>query len=522
MSPVENHHLKASHSSNEILVAAPDCINVLSPDGVIRFINSFGLALLGATSREEVVGKSYVDFWPAAMHQEIREALADAMVGRHTQIEGICSTMTGTWRWWEAHFHVVDGDQHQREIICIARDLTDRHACEVELQAANERLTAQLAEAERRKVAFIATLAHELRNPLAPVRSGLEVLRDAGDDRSAVETALHIMERQVAQMVRLINDLLDVARVSSDKMELQRSHVDLQTVVREAAEATAPLMTKRKQTLSVTMPEEALCLYADAARLVQVFSNLLNNASKYTAAGGRIAINAERSDTTVRVSVIDSGIGLAEPDLERVFEMFTLVGQDASGVQEGLGIGLSLVRQLVEMHAGTVTAHSEGPGKGSQFVVTLPIVQSAAAAAATNPGKRHVAEIRILLVDDNVDAAKMLALLLDYDDHVIRVAESGREALRIVGEFRPDIVFLDIGMPGMDGYAVARAVRAMTDVSKPVLVALTGWGGPLDRERTKEAGFDGHLTKPADLTSIEAMLFKVKDGQGTLAPDPNR
>ncbi len=506
----DNDDLAIHHPSAASLVGAPDCVKVLSSTGIIRFVNSFGLTLLGATNAAQVVGKCYVDLWPVAMHEAIREALAGAIRGQHTQVEGLRSTLRGTWAWWEAHFHGVDGAEEEREIICIARDLTERHAREVELQGANERLSAQVAEAERRKVEFIATLAHELRNPLAPVRTGLSVLKEAADDRSVVEATRHIMERQVAQMVRLINDLLDVARVSSGKLSLQKSSVDVKTVVMEAVEATAPLMTRLKHRLTTAIPEAPIWLFADAARLIQVFSNLLNNAAKYTTAGGHIAINVEHVDTAVRVSVIDSGIGLAPSALARVFEMFTDVGHDAAGLHEGLGIGLSQVRRLVEMHEGTVTAQSEGLGKGSQFVVSLPIAPAAPSSTVTSPPQRHHEKTRILIVDDNVDAAHTLAMLLDYDTHTVRVADSGPEALRIVADFKPNIVFLDIGMPGMDGYDVARAVRAMPQVHAPMLVALTGWGGQRDRDRTKEAGFDEHLTKPADLASIEAMLSRVK------------
>lgn len=510
---MEDRDLTVSRPSAALLDAAPDCIKVLSAAGVIRFINSFGLSLLGASNADQVVGKSYFDLWPVSMHEAIREALAGAIRGQHTRVEGLRSTLTGNWRWWEAHFHGVDGAENQRDVICIARDLTERHARELQLQASNERLIAQLDEAERRKLEFIATLAHELRNPLAPVRSGLNVLREAGDNRSAVEATRHIMERQVAQMVRLINDLLDVARVSSGKLVLQKSHVDVKTVIMEAVEATQPLMTKQKHRLSMAAPETPVWLLADAARLIQVFSNLLNNAAKYTTPGGQIGVDVACVDANVRVSVIDSGIGMTQPALTRVFEMFTDVGYDAAGVHEGLGIGLNLVRRLVEMHDGTVTAHSEGLGKGSRFVVTLPIAPIAAATDVKKPLKRRDREVRILIVDDNVDAAKTLAMLLDYNDHSVRVAESGINALRIVAEFKPDIVFLDIGMPGMDGLDVARAVRAMPETRDPMLVALTGWGGQRDRERTREAGFDEHLTKPADLASIEAMLSKVKGGQ---------
>jgi len=512
---VDNYDSKLNHHSADVLAAAPDCVKVLSAGGIIRFINSFGLGMLGVTSADEVLGKSYVERWPIAMHEGIREALAGAIRGQHTRVEGFRRTFNGTWRWWEAHFHGIDGDDSQREVICIARDLTDRRTRELELQAVNERLTGQLAEAERRKVEFIATLAHELRNPLAPVRSGLNVIKESANDRAAVEAAREIMERQVAQLVRLVNDLLDIARVSSGKMDLQKSGVDLKSVVMEAVEATAPRMTKKNHTLTVTMPEASIRLFADAARLIQVFSNLLDNAAKFTAAGGHIAVDVQCMGSSANVTIADSGIGLAPTGLNRLFELFTEVGQDPAGLHEGLGIGLNLVRKLVEMHEGSVTASSAGLGEGSQFVVTLPIAQVPASPAVAHPLTRHRKEIRILLVDDNVDATKTLAMLLDYDDHIIRVAESGPQALEIVADFKPDIIFLDLGMPGMDGYTVARAVRAMPASREVVIVALTGWNGQRDRERTKAAGFDEHLTKPADLASIEAMLHKVRTSHGS-------
>ena len=502
------------HDAATLLTAAPDCVKVLSAAGVIRFINAYGLELLGASSADEVVGKSYFDRWPVAMHQAIRDAIDGAIRGHHTQIEGFRSTLKGTWRWWEAHFHAVDGQAQQREVICIARDVTERRMREMDLQAAKERLTAELAETERRKVEFLATLAHELRNPLAPVRSGLHVLKQPTRNQAALEAARDIMERQVGHLVRLIDDLLDIARVSSGKMTLQKSFVDLKTIVMEAVEAAAPLMTQRGHHLTVTMPDVPVTLFADGPRLIQVFTNLLRNAAKYTDPGGHISVQASQLDAAIRVSVIDSGIGLEEAALAKVFDMFTAVGRDASRMQEGLGIGLNLARQLVGMHDGTVTAHSDGPGKGSRFVVTLPLEQPPPAVSPEIHSRQPEQETRILLVDDNADALEMLEMLLDYDAHQIRVAKSGAEALAIVDEFRPDIAFVDLGMPGMDGYEVARAIRAMPTMQHMVIVALTGWGSRQDREKTKAAGFHEHLTKPADLAAIEAMLYKLKEKRG--------
>jgi PAS domain S-box-containing protein len=390
-------------------------------------------------------------------------------------------------------------------------DSSERKRVENDLR----RLASELSEADRRKTEFIATLAHELRNPLAPVRTGLQLIARAGDDKTAVAKVRVMMERQLGQMVHLVNDLLDVARVSSGKISLQLQKVDLKGVLSAAIEASQSHISAAHHTLSVELPDMPIKLHADPTRLTQVFTNLLNNAAKYTPDGGQIAIHATVAKATVTIAVTDTGIGLPAKSLSCIFEMFTRVGTSASGTNEGLGVGLNLVRRLVELHAGHVEARSQGAGQGSTFLVTLPLAGasqlhelearrvSGDAANKNNP-------IRIMLVDDNVDAVDTLSMLLEGDSHRILVAHSGKEALHSIAEFKPEIVFLDIGMPEMNGYEVAQAIRAMPDAGSPVLVALTGWGGVSDRERTCQAGFNAHLTKPADVAAIEEMVTSVR------------
>lgn len=506
----------------DALKAAPDCIKVLSATGRVLFINDHGLKLLEAASADQIIGKSYPELWPSAMQAPIRKALADAVAGQPTHVEGLRFTLKGRIRWWEVNFHGMHGKSREREIICIARDLTERRDREIELQAAQTRLINDLAQAEQRRTEFIATLAHELRNPLAPVRSGLQILRNAADDAAAVSRVREIMERQVGQMVHLINDLLDIARVTSGKLELQVKRVNLGDIIASAVESTAPAMAKFHHHVSVDMPPAPITLFADGTRLAQVFSNLLDNAAKYTPAGGQITVQVRCSAHGVVVSFIDSGIGLAPEALQPIFDMFTHVGRDANGLQQGLGIGLNLVRRLVEMHGGEVTASSDGLGKGSEFQVALPLDldQGEVGDIPSVRPTRPVQPIRVLIVDDNVDAASTLSMLLQSEHHRIETAFSGQQGLEMVADFKPDIVFLDIGMPQMNGYEVARAIRSMPEAGNPLLVALTGWGGESDRRRSREAGINEHLTKPADLSVIQATLDRLTHSMDTRGAEP--
>jgi len=410
-------------------------------------------------------------------------------------------------RWFDVYASCTDKDAGKVGILFT--DVTERRRSEESLR----RLAAELAESDRRKTEFLATLAHELRNPLAPISNGLQLLRIADGDAQAKERARNMMERQLRHLVRLVDDLLDIARISSGKVELKKDRTVLDTVLGSAVESSMPLLNAAGHHLDVRIVEPGLELVADATRLAQVVSNLLNNAAKYTPDGGRIELEAHREGDEVVISVTDSGIGIATEAIPQVFEMFTQVGRHRERSQGGLGIGLALVRRLVELHGGDITAHSPGVGQGSTFTVRLPISDGTAAALAPAPAGKAVHQtaplFRVLVVDDNVDAAESLAALLELDGHATRVAHGGDEALAAASEFRPQIVFLDIGMPGKDGYEVARELRRDPRNRDTMLVALTGWGAQDDRARSKSAGFDYHLTKPAELLAVEALLAKM-------------
>ncbi len=380
-----------------------------------------------------------------------------------------------------------------------------------------------LMDADRRKDEFLATLAHELRNPLAPIRNGLQIMRLAGDDRDAVAEARALMERQVSHMVRLIDDLLDVSRITQGKLELRRERAELAAIVRDSVEASRPLVEASGHELAVTGPGRPIYVDADATRLAQVFSNLLNNAAKYTEPGGKIALAVEHHDGEVVVAVRDNGVGIPAEMLPDVFGMFTQVDRSLERSQGGLGIGLTLVRTLVEMHGGTVEARSDGQGLGSEFVVRLPIVAAVpprAPAGGGEPGATgRPAGRRILVVDDNRDSARTLARLLKLMGNETRTAHDGGEALEAAEQYRPEVMLLDIGLPVMNGYEVARTIRDRPWGRAVRIVALTGWGQDGDRRRSEESGIDDHLVKPVDPSTLEKLLSDIGPGPGD---DPDR
>jgi PAS domain S-box-containing protein len=369
-----------------------------------------------------------------------------------------------------------------------------------------------LRDADRRKDEFLATLAHELRNPLAPIRNCLRVLRLAGAHSAgpAIERAHDVMERQVAHMVRLVDDLLELSRISRGTIELKKERVELTTVINHALETSKPLIEAAGHRLSVSLPSEPIRVDGDAVRLSQVFANLFNNAAKYTEQGGSIAVTAKLDGGDAVVAVRDTGIGISRDMLARVFEMFAQVPNALRRSQDGLGIGLNLVRTLVAMHGGTVTAHSDGIGQGSEFVVRLPVANDDDATLGSTRGDGDVSSIapmhRILVVDDNRDAADSLAMLLRFSGADVHVAYDGASALEAVRMCRPSVVFLDLGMPGLDGYEVARRVRQNPQNAKIMLIALTGWGQESNRRSSEEAGFNHHLVKPVDFGSVQALL----------------
>jgi PAS domain S-box-containing protein len=413
-------------------------------------------------------------------------------------------------RWYDVYATRL-GAPEKRRVAVLFTDITERRRSD----AALRRMAADLSEANRLKTEFLATLAHELRNPLAPIRSGLQFIRRSPTDREAVNRVHDIMERQLDHLVNLVDDLLDVARITRGQVELRRERVDLSTVLAAAVETSMPLIEAARHAFDLRLPQEALVLEADPTRLTQVVSNLLNNAARYTPKGGRIALEARRDGEEAVVTVSDNGIGIAPEALEEVFRMFTQVGQAQQPGSGGLGIGLSLVRSLVELHGGSVSAASAGTNAGSVFTVRLPLLADAHAALADTAGTTGTAPEpaptgrSVLVVDDNRDAAETLAALLNMMGHRAPVANDGRQALRMLPSLKPDVVFLDLGMPGMSGYEVATAIREDARLAGIRLVALTGWGGEADRARTKAAGFDEHLTKPATVEAIEEVLRRL-------------
>jgi PAS domain S-box-containing protein len=373
-----------------------------------------------------------------------------------------------------------------------------------------KRVEEELRELDQRKDEFLATLAHELRNPLAPLRNGLEVMKLA-TSAATIEKARAMMERQLSQMVRLVDDLLDVSRVSRGKIELRRADIDIASVLRNAIETSQPLVAERMHQLVTRLPKERIVVDADLTRLSQVFWNLLNNAAKYTLPGGVIELEVVARDAEVVISIRDNGIGIP-PDMQaRVFDIFTQVDRSLEKSQGGLGIGLSIAKRLVEMHGGTIAVRSDGRGKGSEFTVRLPArVDAAAAHAEPDPESvRATACHRVLIAEDNADSASTLGILLEAAGNDVRIAHDGKEALGVARAFQPDVVLLDIGMPRMNGYDACREMRSEPWARRAYFVALTGWAQPEDRERAHASGFDCHLVKPVEPADLERMIREL-------------
>jgi signal transduction histidine kinase/ActR/RegA family two-component response regulator len=377
----------------------------------------------------------------------------------------------------------------------------------------HKRNEAVLRDADRRKDEFLAILAHELRNPLAPIRNSLHLLRMSSDVSAATRRVSEMMERQVDLMVRLVDDLLEVSRITRGTISLRTETIDAGTVVRRSIEASRALVEAAGHRLVLELPDDPVYVDADAARLEQVIANLVNNAAKYTDAGGEVRLAMQRRDGDCVISVCDTGVGIDAAKLPTVFDLFMQINPHGRRAQGGLGIGLTLVKRLVEMHGGRVEARSEGPNRGSEFIVRLPLAAQPAPTPARQPVHDAAAARprRVLIVDDNKDAGESLAMLLDILGIESRVERSGQDALDALPGYLPSVVILDIGMPGMDGHEVARRIRARSEFNDVVLVALTGWGQAEDRRRSRLAGFDHHLTKPAALDDLKRLLGTVED-----------
>jgi len=523
----------------------------LSADGLVLAANSRFSSLV-RTPLEAVIGQPFVEFVALEDAPRLPEALAGA-AGGGTQTEiRLCKASGGTVpALLSANAVLVEGRPDL--IAAVATDLTElkraQHDIEEanrglqsqheELEAANEELriayeemetkvaerTAELSaevaertraeealiEADRRKDEFLAVLSHELRNPLAAVAAAVQVLRERGPADPSLQRAHEAAERQIRHMTLLLDDLLDVARITSGKVRLRKERVLLARVVEDAVELAGPLIEERHHQLSVSLPPQPVDLDGDPTRLTQVLGNLLNNAAKYTDPGGRIWVTAHLEDGCVAVGVKDTGIGIAPELLPHVFDMFSQASQGPERAQGGLGLGLALARELVEMHGGRIEAHSDGPGKGSEFTAHLPVAAPApeAGAAAPAPAEAAPAHRRILLVEDNVDTAELMAMLLENEGHQVVVAHSGPAALRLAPEYHPDVVLLDIGLPGMDGYQVASRLREQPALAGTTIIALTGYGQDEDRERSREAGIDHHLVKPVNMERLRELLARA-------------
>jgi signal transduction histidine kinase/ActR/RegA family two-component response regulator len=390
--------------------------------------------------------------------------------------------------------------------LTLAEDLASRAASALE----NARLYRDIQERDHRKNEFLAMLAHELRNPLAPIRNAVQLLRQGNEDEAAIQWGFDVIDRQVKQMVRLVDDLLDVSRITRGKVQLKTEPIDVATAVSTAVETSRPLIDERRHELAVTMPPSPLWVSADPARLAQILANLLNNAAKYTPEEGRVAFTIEREGDDAVFRVRDSGVGIAAEMLPRVFDLFTQIDRSLDRAEGGLGIGLTLVHRLVEMHGGTVQVFSEGLGCGSEFVVRLPAVVAPCVSEqplnGQHPAAIEVGGLRILVVDDNRDSAHSLAFLLESQGHVIRTAYDGLAAVEAVDDFDPDAVVLDIGLPRLDGYEAARRIRARPRLKPLLLVALTGYGHEENRLQAEAAGFDHHLVKPVDLEVLQQLF----------------
>ena len=362
--------------------------------------------------------------------------------------------------------------------------------------------------ADRRKDEFLATLAHELRNPLAPIRIAAQLLQAPSASSDDTRWARKVIERQVRHLGRLVEDLMEVSRVASGKIVLRRQNVELSSVVHAAVETSRPVIEAAGHRLSVSLPPEPIHLDADPLRLSQILSNLLNNAAKFTPPGGRIALTAERSKDQMLLTVTDNGIGIPPEMRDAIFEMFTQVDRTTESGPSGLGIGLTLVRSFVQLHGGAVEARSAGPGMGSEFRVQLPIVvgDEPAAEKDTAAAAPRLRTLRVVVVDDNEDSAEGLATLLRLDGHEVTTAHDGLEAVAVTEAFRPEVVFLDIGLPGISGYEAARRIRALPGGAAMRLIALTGWGQQDDRRKSREAGFDRHLVKPVEPLELDDAL----------------
>ena len=478
-------------------------IFMLDPEGCVASWNR-GAELIKGYSADEILGRHFSVFYPADAiargwpEHELQMARGE---GRFED-EGWRVRKDGSLFWANVIITALyDQDKRLHGFAKITRDLTERKRVEA------------LEEADLRRNELLAMLSHELRNPLAPIKNALAVMRLSGVSEPSLDWARDVVERQVSHLTRLVDDLLDVSRIAVGKITLQRKPLEIAQVVASAVEASRPLIDARAHNLTIQVPPEPLPIEGDITRLSQTLTNLLNNAAKYTPPGGEIWLAVEREGEMVAMHVRDTGVGIPADLLPKVFDLFTQGERALDRSEGGLGIGLTLAQRLVKLHGGSIEALSEGPGQGSEFVVRLPLATVPAAANSARRGPaadRRTGPRRVLVVDDNRDAAESLETLLGLWGHQARSAKDGQEALALVAEFQPEIILLDIGLPGMDGYEVARQIRALPAGRSALIVAVTGYGRSSDRLQSQEAGFDHHLVKPVQPEVLQELIAAAK------------
>lgn len=484
-----------------IIESSDDAVASKTLDGIITSWNAGAERLFGYTA-DEIVGQPIFTIIPPQLYEQEREILARLRAGQRIEHfdtmrlrkDGTLIDISLTVSPIRDNSGLIVGASK------VARDVTQR-----------KRMETDLRETDQRKDEFLATLAHELRNPLAPIRTASDVLLHlelVGPARSACE----IIQRQVAFMTRLVDELLDVARINSGRIEIQQEPVELQAVLAAAIESCRPDIDAAHHHLDIYLPEKALIVTGDRVRLAQVFANVLGNAAKYTPNGGRISLTLLQDRDEAVISIRDNGLGIDPHKLGYVFELFAQLDRSYERTGGGLGIGLALARRLVIMHEGHIQAHSAGTGKGSEFVIRLPLADaSLPSMEGTHPALANGPKRRVLIADDNEDAAQSLGMLVESMGHEARVVYDGQQAVQVAETFRPDLVILDIGMPKLNGYEVARQLTSQPWMARSWLVALTGWGQPSDRERAMQAGFNDHLVKPASIEALESLLLRLAD-----------
>ena len=475
---------------------------IIDRDQTYLYANRSYAEIIGV-DQSQLIGRHVRDVLPDVYEARIRDKVERAFNGETVQYE---LALPDRRQFVQVTYQPVWRDGLVERLIVAIIDTTQRRLAEDALQQNR----AELEQEARRKDQFLMTLAHELRNPLAPIRTAVDLMNRAPE----VDTSRprEVIDRQLKLMVRLLDDLLDVGRIERDTLVLRKARMNLGTVVRHATEISQPLADQLRQRLVVNVPAQPIEVDADSARVEQIVANLVNNACRFTPANGRIEISVSRDGADAVVRVRDDGIGIPPEDLTRIFEMFAQLDTSTQRAQGGLGIGLHLVKRLVEMHGGTVEARSDGIGGGSEFVVRLPaavpVVVEAEAPKAI--GTIPVTPKRILVVDDNVDAAEAMSMLLSIIGHETRVAHDGPEALDAVAAYQPDVVLLDLGLPGMTGFEVCEKIRTLDGMQSTMVVALTGWGQESDRKKTRESGFDHHLVKPVDYDALADLLAKSR------------